>query len=280
MFLFTKTEKFQITRIPCFLISWASPNSVKHPYSRKPGNNCTTGEFPSSLRIHPCDLSMSKCSRRGSTAGPGGCGPSTPAADSCAERATRCRGFHAPSLLCWFPLQPAEPLLGWINTGCSSTALPRALNSSAHFAARRLVPHKSCVVWSYLWVYIETSFCNLLLEGASHCPTPPNSLIVSKKMVNDGGGLVYPNKLSFLAWQAVYSCLPSHRKWNQSSQNAMSTTYKRIFISEHTETALLFWLYVFFATWMPVDSFAMSDRNYSYSALLFPIFHTLSFSLP
>lgn len=100
----------------------------------------TTGEFLNSLRIRPRDLSVSQCSRRGSTAGPGGCGPSAPAADSCAGRATRCRGFHAPSLLHWFPLQPAEPLLGWINTGCSSTVLPRALYSSAVFTACRLVP--------------------------------------------------------------------------------------------------------------------------------------------
>ncbi|GLD69302.1 DNA-binding protein SATB2-like protein [Lates japonicus] len=73
---------------------------------------------------------------------PGGCGLLTPAADSCAERATRCLGFHAPSLFHWFPLQPAEPLPAWINTGCSS-AVPPWARSSARFAARRLALHKA-----------------------------------------------------------------------------------------------------------------------------------------
>lgn len=34
------------------------------------------------------------------------------------KRATRCRVFHAPSLLGWLPLQPAEPSRRRINTGC------------------------------------------------------------------------------------------------------------------------------------------------------------------
>lgn len=90
----------------------------------------TTGELFKQASISPCNLSVKPVKPLRRHSWPGGCGLSTPAADSCAERATRCRGFHAPSLFCWFPLRPAEPLLGWINTGCSSTVPPRARSTA------------------------------------------------------------------------------------------------------------------------------------------------------
>lgn len=111
---------------------------------------------------------------------PGGCGLPTPAADSCAERATRCWGFHAPSLLHWFPLQPAEPSLGGINTGCSSSVPPWALRCLWCPAQGR-----TKYAWIRPQVYFESLFfCVLsLVKGCKLSADQPVTVVSTLKAV-------------------------------------------------------------------------------------------------
>lgn len=101
-------------------------------------------------RIRPCDLSVSRRSRRGGTAGRGLPAPA-------AERATRCRGFHAPSLLHRFPLQPAEPLP---NRGLAPAAPPQRCHG-----ALQLSSHSPPVDWRPVWTRFPLShrFCKTFL---------------------------------------------------------------------------------------------------------------------
>lgn len=84
------------------------------------------------------NLSLSQRSRWGSTAGWVAVGPRHQLQTLVQKEPPGVWDFTLLSSFHWFLLPPAEPLLGWISTGCSSTVPPRAC-SSARFTAR--LPH-------------------------------------------------------------------------------------------------------------------------------------------